>query len=52
MAEVTYQRFDASRYLDTPQSAEEYLSLALDEADAKTIQLVQRDIENVNASKR
>lgn len=44
MAKVTYQRFDASRYLDSPESAEEYLALALEEGDARTIQLVLRDI--------
>ncbi|OKL50474.1 addiction module antidote protein [Boudabousia marimammalium] len=44
MSEVTFRRFDASAYLADSKDIEDYLALAIEEGDAKTIQLVLRDI--------
>ncbi|AKK03741.1 addiction module antidote protein [Corynebacterium epidermidicanis] len=41
---ATYSHFDASKYLDSESAIEEYLAIALEEGDNKTIQLVLRDI--------
>ena len=40
MNEVTFSAFDASKYLDT----DDYLAIALEDGDTKTVQVVLRDI--------
>ena len=44
MITVTYSSFDASKYLTDEEAIRDYLALALEEGDTKTIQLVLRDI--------
>lgn len=41
---TSFHSFDASKYLKSEQDMQEYLAMALEEGDAKTIQLVLRDI--------
>lgn len=44
MNEVTFSAFDASKYLDTAEAINDYLAIALEDGDTKTVQLVLRDI--------
>lgn len=44
MNTVTYRKFDASKYLTDDESIRDYLAIALEDGDTKTIQLVLRDI--------
>ena len=44
MDKVSFSTFDASKYLDTPEAIDEYLAIALEDGDTKTVQLVLRDI--------
>ncbi|EPI43377.1 addiction module antidote protein [Gardnerella vaginalis] len=44
MDKVTFSTFDASKYLDTQEAIDEYLAIALEDGDTKTVQLVLRDI--------
>lgn len=44
MKPVTYSRFDASQFLDSESAIEEYLRIALEDGDPKTVQIVLRDI--------
>lgn len=44
MNEVTFSAFDASKYLDTAEAINDYLAIALEGGDTKTVQLVLRDI--------
>lgn len=44
MNEVTFSAFDASKYLDTDEAINDYLAIALEDADTKTVQVVLRDI--------
>lgn len=41
---VTFAAFDASKYLDSQAAIDDYLSIALEDGDTKTVQLVLRDI--------
>ena len=44
MNEVTFSAFDASKYLDTDEAINDYLAIALEDGDTKTVQLVLRNI--------
>ncbi|CAM4130571.1 addiction module antidote protein [Corynebacterium belfantii] len=44
MNTVTYRKFDASKYLTDDEAIRDYLAIALEDGDTKTIQLVLRDI--------
>lgn len=44
MSDVTYRKFDASKYLDSEEALRDYLDIALEDGDTATIQLVLRDI--------
>ena len=44
MNEVTFSAFDASKYLDTDEAINDYLAIALEDGDTKTVQVVLRDI--------
>lgn len=44
MNEVTFSAFDASKYLDTDEAINDYLTIALEDGDTKTVQVVLRDI--------
>lgn len=44
MSEVTYSKFDASKYLNNEEALRDYLDIALEDGDTATIQLVLRDI--------
>ncbi|WIK89109.1 putative addiction module antidote protein [Varibaculum cambriense] len=44
MNEVTFFAFDASKYLDTDEAINDYLTIALEDGDTKTVQVVLRDI--------
>lgn len=44
MNKVTFSAFDASKYLDTDEAINEYLAIALEDGDTKTVQVVLRDI--------
>ncbi len=44
MSTVTYSAFDASKYLKDDEAIRDYLAIALEDGDTKTIQLVLRDI--------
>ncbi|EPI51686.1 DNA-binding protein, partial [Gardnerella pickettii] len=48
MNKVSFSTFDASKYLDTQEAINEYLAIALEDGDSKTVQLVLRDIAKVN----
>ena len=42
MNEVTFSAFDASKYLDTDEAINDYLAIALEDGDTKTVQVVLR----------
>ena len=42
--EVTFSAFDASKYLDSQEAVNDYLAIALEDGDTKTVQVVLRDI--------
>lgn len=44
MNTVTYSAFDASKYLIDDEAIRDYLAIALEGGDTKTIQLVLRNI--------
>lgn len=44
MTEVTFSGFDASKYLDTDEAINDYLAIALEDGDTKTVQVILRDI--------
>ncbi|WP_423777466.1 DNA-binding protein, partial [Corynebacterium riegelii] len=44
MKEVTFSAFDASKYLDSQEAMNDYLAIALEDGDTKTVQVVLRDI--------
>ncbi|MDP9807053.1 putative addiction module antidote protein [Trueperella bonasi] len=44
MSDVTFSKFDASKYLDSEEAVNDYLAIALEDGDPKTIQVVLRDI--------
>ncbi|WP_288766194.1 addiction module antidote protein [uncultured Varibaculum sp.] len=44
MNEVAFSAFDASKYLDTDEAINDYLAIALEDGDTKTVQVVLRDI--------
>lgn len=44
MNEVTFSAFDASKYLNTDEAINNYLAIALEDGDTKTVQVVLRDI--------
>lgn len=44
MNEVTFSAFDASKYLETDEAINDYLTIALEDGDTKTVQVVLRDI--------
>ncbi|MGN2367740.1 addiction module antidote protein [Actinotignum sp. UMB0459] len=44
MSKVTFSAFDASKYLDSEEAINDYLAIALEDGDTKTVQLVLRDI--------
>ncbi|MDK6787397.1 addiction module antidote protein [Actinotignum schaalii] len=44
MSKVTFSTFDASKYLDSEEAINDYLAIALEDGDTKTVQLVLRDI--------
>lgn len=48
MGKVSFSKFDASKYLDTQEAIDEYLAIALEDGDTKTVQLVLRDIAKAN----
>lgn len=48
MNKVSFSTFDASKYLDTQEAIDEYLAIALEDGDTKTVQLVLRDIAKAN----
>ena len=37
MNEVTFSAFDASKYLDTDEAINDYLAIALEDGDTKTV---------------
>ena len=44
MNKVTFSAFDASKHLDTDEAINDYLAIALEDGDTKTVQVVLRDI--------
>lgn len=44
MSKVTFSAFDASKYLDSQEAMNDYLAIALEDGDTKTVQVVLRDI--------
>lgn len=44
MNEVIFSAFDASKYLETDEAINDYLTIALEDGDTKTVQVVLRDI--------
>lgn len=42
--DITFAAFDASKYLDSQEAIEDYLAIALEDGDTKTVQLVLHDI--------
>ena len=38
MKEVTFSAFDASKYLDSQEAMNDYLAIALEDGDTKTVQ--------------
>ena len=44
MNKATFSAFDASKYLDTDEDINDYLAIALEDGDTKTVQVVLRDI--------
>lgn len=48
MNKITFSTFDASKYLDTQEAIDEYLAIALEDGDTKTVQLVLRDTAKAN----
>ena len=44
METTTFSAFDASKYLMDDEAIRDYLAIALEDGDTKTIQLVLRDI--------
>ena len=44
MNKATFSAFDASKYLDTDEAINDYLAIALEDGDTKTVQVVLRDI--------
>ncbi|MDY5148809.1 putative addiction module antidote protein [Actinotignum sanguinis] len=44
MTKVTFSTFDASKYLDSQEAMNDYLAIALEDGDTKTVQVVLRDI--------
>lgn len=44
MNEVTFSAFDASKYLDTDEAINDYLAIALEDGDTKTVQVALRNI--------
>lgn len=41
---ISSSLFDASKYLDTDEAINDYLTIALEDGDTKTVQVVLRDI--------
>lgn len=41
---ISSSLFDASKYLDTDEAINDYLAIALEDGDTKTVQVVLRDI--------
>ena len=41
---ISSSLFDASKYLDTGEAINDYLTIALEDGDTKTVQVVLRDI--------
>ena len=39
MKEVTFSAFDASKYLDSQEAMNDYLAIALEDGDTKTVQV-------------
>ena len=48
MNEVTFSSFYASKYLDTDEAINDYLAIALEDGDTKTVQVVLRDIAHAH----
>ena len=44
MKDESFAAFDASKYLDSPEAIRDYLAIALEDGDTKTVQVVFRDI--------
>ena len=40
MNEVAFSAFDASKYLDTDEAINDYLAIALEDGDTKTVQVL------------
>lgn len=41
---MKFSKFDASKYLDSEEAIADYLAIALEDGDTKTVQVVLRDI--------
>lgn len=46
---VPFSAFDASKYLDTDEAINDYLAIALEDGDTKTVQVVLRDIARAHS---
>nr|WP_076389172.1 addiction module antidote protein [Vaginimicrobium propionicum] len=44
MSDAKFSAFDASKYLDSQEAMNDYLAIALEDGDTKTVQVVLRDI--------
>lgn len=48
MNKASFSTFDASKYLDTRKAIDEHLTIALEDGDTKTVQIILRDIAKAN----